>query len=431
MMWENATLDAIKAPEKGALVSGPFGSNIGSRFFVNEGVPLIRGNNLSLGREKFIDDGFVFITEEKARELKNCIAKYDDILFTAAGTLGQVALVPKVSRFPEYIISNKQIRIRLNTKKVFPLFVYYFLSSPSMRAFIASQNKGSSVPLLTLGIIRKLTVPVPPLNVQRKIAAILSAYDELIETNRRRIALLEKLAEEIYREWFVRLRFPGHENVKLVKGVPSGWKVKKLSELVRTQYGYTTSADAEGPGPKFLRITDIVPAAIDWESVPHCKIDDILEEKYLLHEGDIVVARTGATVGYAKRINRLHPKAVFASYLVRLIPNRKMDAVFLGMSVERNAFKDFIMMYVTGAAQPQANATTMALFPVLYPPESVLIDFNQIAQPILDQKEILLNQMAMLARARDLLLPRLISGKLSVEDLDIQFPPGMQSDSEL
>jgi type I restriction enzyme S subunit len=303
-----------------------------------------------------------------------------------------------------------------------PRFLSYFLRTLKLENF----DVGASNPTLNRNHIHKIKIIFPEkIDTQQRIAAILSAYDELIENNKRRVALLENLAEEIYREWFVRLRFPRHEKVKKVRGVPEGWEIKNLGKLARTQYGYTASADMEEQGPKFLRITDIVPAAIDWELVPGCKIEEKDEEKYLLHEGDIVVARTGATFGYAKRINKRHPKAVFASYLVRLIPRRKSDAIYLGLSVERSAFKDFVSMFDTGAAQPQANATTMGLFPLLHPPETLLNEFNRIAEPILDQKEILLNQAAALSRARDFLLPRVISGKLSVENLDTLFPPGM------
>lgn len=266
---------------------------------------------------------------------------------------------------------------------------------------------------------------IPDYTAQQKVAAVLSAYDELIQNHKRRIALLERTAEELYREWFVRFRFPGHDRTKKLKGVPFGWPIKKLGQLVSTQYGYTASASIEEDGPKFLRITDIVPASIDWDLVPHCKIDDALEGKYSLHEGDIVVARTGATVGYAKRINKRHPKAVFASYLVRLVPKRKSDATFLGLTVERSAFRDFISMYVTGAAQPQANATTMSLFPILYPPEALLLEFNRIVEPFLDQKEVLLQCVASLSRLRDAVLPRLITGRLSIKDRHIHFPSGM------
>jgi type I restriction enzyme, S subunit len=243
MELQEVKLDEIKSPEKASLVSGPFGSNIGSRFFHSEGIPVIRGNNLSVGSVKFIDDGFVFITEEKAQELKNCKAIIDDIIFTATGTLGQIGIIPNNSRFPAYIISNKQLRLRLDTSRCYPLYIYYYLSSPPMRSFIASQNKGSSVPLLTLGIIRNIKIFLPRLETQKIITAILSAYDDLIENNKRRITLLEKMAEEIYREWFVRFRFPGHEQVKFEKGVPEGWETSSLGEIADFTMGQSPKSE--------------------------------------------------------------------------------------------------------------------------------------------------------------------------------------------
>ena len=341
------------------------------------------------------------------------------LIVAASGTLGFAIFLGVEGCIHDGWMYFKSIDERRFDKQ----FLYYLLNTltKSFNAF----SYGAAIQNINTEILRNTSFRTPPLTVQSSIAAILSAYDELIENNQRRIALLEKMAEEIYREWFVRLRFPGHKTTQFVKGVPDGWQSKKLGELVRTQYGYTASAETEVEGPQFLRITDIVPAAIDWALVPHCKIEGKDEEKYLLQVGDIVVARTGATVGYAKRINKYVPKAVFASYLVRLVPTRKSDAIYLGLSVERSAFKDFIWMYVTGAAQPQANATTMALFPLFYPSEFVLKEFNRIIEPMLDEKELLLNQTVILLRTRNLLLPRLISGKLSVENLDVQFPPSM------
>ena len=127
--WRIVKVEDIINPDKASLVSGPFGSNIGKRFFVDNGVPLIRGNNLTLGIKKFIDDGFVYITEEKAHELKNCQALSGDIIFTAAGTLGQVGLIPKISKYPKYVISNKQLRLRNCNKRMalarIPIFLVF------------------------------------------------------------------------------------------------------------------------------------------------------------------------------------------------------------------------------------------------------------------------------------------------------------------
>ncbi len=135
----------------------------------------------------------------------------------------------------------------------------------------------------------------------------------------------------------------------------------------RVDYGYTTSATEEPVGPKFLRITDIVPELIDWDSVPHCEIPEAKLKKYRLREGDIVIARTGATTGYAKYIKGEHD-AVFASYLVRLRVAPEHDARFVGYIVESQEYKDFITLHRGGAAQPNANAQVLTSYPVDMPP---------------------------------------------------------------
>jgi type I restriction enzyme S subunit len=132
-------------------------------------------------------------------------------------------------------------------------------------------------------------------------------------------------------------------------------------------YGYTAGAKQEPIGPKFLRITDIVDELIDWESVPYCKISDREFAKYELQQGDIVIARTGATSGYAKMIKK-HPKAVFASYLVRLRIKEEHDWRYVGLVVESADFKRYIKSVIGGAAQPQANAQVLTSFPIPLPP---------------------------------------------------------------
>ena len=143
--------------EKGALISGPFGSNISSKYFVNNGLPVIRGNNLSVGIDKFIDEGFVFITEEKAKEL-NCYAQSNDIIFTAAGTLGQVGIIPNDSKHEMYVISNKQVRARLDSNIIDELYAYYWFKSPWIKKYLTRNNKGSTVPLLTLMEIKNIPI---------------------------------------------------------------------------------------------------------------------------------------------------------------------------------------------------------------------------------------------------------------------------------
>lgn len=146
------------------------------------------------------------------------------------------------------------------------------------------------------------------------------------------------------------------------------WKrlpLRDVCELV--QYGHTARATSEPVGPKFLRITDIVPALIDWASVPYCGMSETQRDKYLLRDRDIVVARTGATSGYAKLLKN-PPTAVFASYLVRLRIKAGVDPRYVGAVVESDDYKRFIMANIGGAAQPNANAQVLTSYPLLLPP---------------------------------------------------------------
>lgn len=151
----------------------------------------------------------------------------------------------------------------------------------------------------------------------------------------------------------------------------SSWPAVPLRELCdEVRYGYTARSSDDPIGPKFLRITDIVPDTVSWQSVPHCHIDPAKFAKFELATGDIVVARTGATVGYAKYLSN-PPPSVFASYLVRFRVNGSNDSRFVGKVVESSAYKDYIKTHAGGAAQPNANAQILGSFPVPLPPIEV------------------------------------------------------------
>ncbi|MBC7252169.1 MAG: restriction endonuclease subunit S, partial [Anaerolineae bacterium] len=191
--WEFQTLDDVKAPGKGTIVSGPFGSNIGKRFFVESGVPLIRGCNLTKGNSLFVEEGFVYITEEKAEELANCTALPGDLVFTAAGTIGQVGLIPANCRYSKYVISNKQLRARVDTSRVEPLYLFYWFTHGRMQDLIQKRRRGTSIPVINLGILRSLPVGIPSLSEQREIIDVLAAADRKIEAEEKRKTALQAL----------------------------------------------------------------------------------------------------------------------------------------------------------------------------------------------------------------------------------------------
>jgi type I restriction enzyme S subunit len=292
-----------------------------------------------------------------------------------------------------------------------PRFVAYLLE----RAELAQLNSGAAQPSLNRNFVYGVKIKFPDVSEQERIVSLLAAYEDLAANNKRRIELLDQSARLLFEEWFVRLRYPGHEHDAIVDGVPKGWTRKTIADLcVSIDYGYTASADKEIVGPKYLRITDIVPKLIDWANVPYCAIDEAKEEKFRVKEGDIVIARTGATVGYAKRLHKRHPNCVFASYLVRLRLKPNVDDLLVGVFVESDSYKSFIRSRIGGAAQPNANAKVLTSARILVPTPGLQRLYREFVEPLFDQRELLEHENAKLAKACDLLLPRVMDGRIEV-----------------
>ncbi len=206
MTWPLVTVDQIKAKTRYSLVGGPFGSNLVTKDYREDGVPVIRGGNVP-GDKAFSFDDLVFVSEEKADQLLPNNAFPGDLVVTQRGTLGQVGLIPLDSPYPRFVISQSQMKLTVNAQIASAKFVYYYFCLPESVQHVKNQAITSGVPHINLEILKRFELPLPSLREQERIAAILSAYDDLIENNRRRIQLLEQAARLIYQEWFVRLRF--------------------------------------------------------------------------------------------------------------------------------------------------------------------------------------------------------------------------------
>lgn len=415
MSWPIRKFATLVADIKNALVGGPFGSKLTTRDYVDEGVPVIRGANMSNGRF-ILEDDFVFVTDEKKRkDLQSNLARPGDLIFTQRGTLGQVAIIPHDASYGEFIVSQSQMKATLDPEKADTAFYYYFFSSQKVVDTILNMTSSSGVPHINLGTLKDFEVPVPPLPTQKRIAGILSAYDDLIENNRRRIGLLEQAARLLHREWFVHLRFPGHETAKIVDGLPEGWERATLGQVAdEVDYGFTASASLDVDGPRFLRITDIVSGAINWHQVPRCEIPEGRLKKFSLKEGDVVVARTGATTGWARRIGELAEQAVFASYLVRFRFGQRIDPMLAATFMESDLYKTTIQGRLGGAAQPNASAKVLAGVEIAVPPRDLQDDFKRQISKTNGFVDLLVKENAKLTRARDLLLPRLMDGRIPV-----------------
>lgn len=393
--WQVSTVDGIKAQEPDACVSGPFGSSIKSKFFRAEGVPVIRGSNLSLGVKRFVDDEFVFVDEELAQKFwkQNVVA--NDLVFTCWGSVGQVGLIPKDGPFDRYIISNKQLKLRVDTDRMDPVYAYWFFASPTVSAYIQSQAKGAAVPGISLGILKSVPVIVPPLPTQRRIAAILSAYDDLIEVNTRRIAILEEMARRVYEEWFVTGEPRAHSRLVEVVDITMGQSPK--SEF------YNEAAEGL---PFHQGVADFgvfYPSNRLFCSVAGREA----------RAGDILMS-VRAPVG---RINVAPERMIIGRGLAAIRSRTGMQSFLL--SAIKTVFKAEDSMG-SGTIFNSVSKRDVEGIEIPTATEDETRRYEDACKPQWDLLGILVKQNANLRAQRDLLLPRLVSGKLSVDEAERQ-----------
>ena len=408
MEWKRIKLATISD----SIQTGPFGSQLHQSDYSEIGTPVIMPKDMVGGILN--EANIARIDDTHVQRLCKHKVKEGDIIYSRRGDVGRCVLItPKQEN---WICGTGCLKVSLKRNEVIPSFVFYLLQSSDSIGWIENHAVGATMPNLNTEILSNLPLSIPSFSVQQKIVSILSNYDTLIDLNTKRIKLLEESARELYKEWFVRMRFPGYENTKFVKGIPEGWSVKDLRDLVSTQYGLTTTAhsEKENNDAYYLRITDIVDNNIDWAKVPYCATDDSIMTRYKLYPGDILVARTGATVGYATQIQKIPFDAVFASYLIRLKAKNKLHILYIGMSVVSDTFRDYIQSIATGAAQPMANPHLMTSFKLFLPSDSLLEKFNEKIDLINDEILNLQLQNQELTATRDRLLPRLLSGELKV-----------------
>ncbi len=422
---------------KRGIIEKPLDGNHGeihpkSEDFVNSGIPFIMASDINNGAVDYIN--CKFITKKQADNLRKGFAKSGDVLLTHKATIGRTAII-KYDEQP-YVMLTPQVtyyRVR-DQQKLDRQYLRYFFEGPFFQDTLCLwASSGSTRAYLGITEQGKLPFVLPPINKQRKIAAIISAYDELIENNQQRIALLEKMAEEIYREWFVRLRFPGHKKVKIVKGIPEGWGFDKASMFFSLAKGKSYAAeeltDDTGQMPfinlkSFNRGGGYREDGLKYYSGRY-------KSEQVVYQNDVVMAVTDMTqdravIGRVARMPELGEKgAVISLDTVKLVP-KDIHKTFLYAYMRHSGFANFIKEFANGANVLHLKPDLITQQKIIIPPIQLQNKFVPIAEPLYAEADLLGKANTQLVKMRDMLLPRLISGKLSVEHLDIQFPPGME-----
>ena len=400
------------------ITKGTTPSNIGESF-TEEGIMYFRSE--LIGKSKYIDksDGLLFISNETHEKLKRSQIQKNDLLFSMAGIyLGKISLVGDED-FPAN--TNQAVAIiRFNSKEIDLEYVYYYMTQRWYNIYINSLTAQAAQPNINLEQIGNLKLNLPPLPTQQKIASILSAYDNLIQNYKKQIEALQTAASELYKEWFVRFRFPGWQNAKFENGIPEGWKVERLGNLAeiksgkRLPQGYDFS-DYPTRHP-YIRARDIKHGNIDSNDFAYIS-DEVYQKlkRYIVDENDILLTIV-ANIGDVGYVNKSLQGFNLTENAVRLTNySKRIEPRYLCYYLSQPATKIYMEGLAVGAAQAKLGIYKIETIKVLLPNINIQKDFSRRITLIHTKIDNLNKQITNLTQQRDLLLPRLISGKLELK----------------
>lgn len=392
MAWASKTLGEICREGGGRIQTGPFGSQLHESDYSVDGIPVVMPTDIVNGRISTFR--IARVSESHVDRLKRHQLSPGDIVYGRRGDIGRQALVNEGNS--GWLCGTGCLKISLGNGPLSHAFLHRYLSTSSVVGWIEGQAVGATMPNLNTGILERVPVCYPEeKTIQEKIAAILSAYDDLIANNQRRIALLESMAEEIYREWFVRMRFPGATGLSLQEKQP-------FDRLCTLSRGFDLPDSEMQPG----EVPVIAATTIKgFHSVAKVK-PPVVTTGRSGSLGTVLYANESAwplnTALYVKDFKGNSPYVVF--YTLKNLHLENFNA---------------------GAGVPTLNRNHLAGIRVFVPPRQAQTDFDGRIGPIFQLSEKLKAVNVSLISQRDALLPRLISGKLRVDQLDIQYPPSM------
>jgi type I restriction enzyme S subunit len=378
----------------------------GDGVYVDAGTSFIRSQNVYNG--VFETAGLTYLTDQHSEQLKGVAVESRDVLLNITGdSVARCCQVPD-SVLPARVNQHVSI-IRPDEKELLPEFLCYYLISPLMQKYLLSRaGSGGTRKALTKGMIEDFEIPKPAVFVQRRIVEILSAYDDLIENNRRRIQLLEQAAQLLYKEWFVYLRFPGHEHTQIIDGLPEGWENKVLGDLCFEVRETISPSSLEANTP-YIGLEHMPRRSItlcEWGQA-----EQVTSSKHRFREREILF---GKIRPYFHKVGVALTDGVASSDAIIIRPVNPHLLTLVLMTTSSDAFVAVTAQQMKeGSKMPRADWKQMQKYPVPLPPDGLLRAFNDFIDPILNQLKMLAFANKQLCAARDLLLPKLMNGEVA------------------
>ena len=378
--------------------------------YVDSGVPFYRSKEIIESSNGQAISEPLFISQEKYDEIKNHfgVPQSGDMLLTSVGTIGVPYIVREKDYF--YFKDGNLTWFRNFSDELDSKYLYFWVKSSEGQSVLNNTTIGSSQKALTIASLKGLEIPCPPAPVQKRIVEFLAGYDDLIENNQKQIKLLEEAAQRLYKEWFVDLRFPGHETTPIVDGVPEGWERMVLSEV--------TSVLKRGISPKY---SDNGKYSVINQKCIRSSIMDISESRrqekeYVptlnLQDSDTVICSTGTgTLGRVGRVYGDYPNTTFDSHVTLVRAKENPNYIYHVVKSQQ----EYLMGMGRGSTnQQELYRDVIERLVVLCPSQDILLKADRVLNAIHCKIKAVYLQNNLLAESRDRLLPKLMSGEIEV-----------------
>ena len=396
MMWEKVKLGDIAT----CIQPGPFGSQLHNSDYSKEGTPIIMPKDIVGGA--IVHSGLLKVSEEHVKRLSRHQVYEGNLMVARKGDVRKCAYI--TANENGWMTGSDCLKVVLDESKCYPKFIYYQLRSEHIGRWLEKVSIGATMPSLNTGLLSGIEMVLPPIEIQKQIAGILSAYDDLIENNQKQIKLLEEAAQRLYKEWFVDLHIPGHENTKIVDGVPEGWNEKTLSQVANVIRGQSPKSEFYNSEKKGLPFHQRV-GSYGVRFV----MDDIYSTSYTrIAEPNSILFSVRAPVG---RLNITKNKVVIGRGLAAINQTDGCQS-YLYYLLKNKFFKDNIVG--NGSIFASVSKDELLNQKFLIPERNLMMQFEKIVSQMDKQIENLDSKNKKLIEARDRLLPELMSGEVEV-----------------
>ena len=389
---------------------------------------MLRTTNIKNGYIDF--ENVSYVTKEIFEKwTRRCLPQYGDIILTREAPVGEIGRFNIDS--DNYFLGQRLFLYRANPEFLDWNYLAYALLSPEMKGILSGISNGSTVAHIKVPDAEHLKIPYFPIKFQRKIGKFLSNYDDLIENNNRRIKILEEMAQKIYKEWFVDFKFPGHETTTFKDSplgkIPNDWEVKKVVELSTLSKGKSYKSSElvdKKDGLPFLNLKCVERdggfkrEGLKWFCGKYNDNHVVLPEDIIMAVTDMTQERK-LVARPAIIPHNWYKKYIMSMDLVKLVANNDINKTYLYSLLKYSNFSDEVKNHANGVNVLHLNPQNIEQFELVVASEPLRNNFGEFAKRIFNQIDVLYLKNENLKQTRDILLPRLISGEINVENMEV------------